>query len=100
MNMPLHPTEDDLHKIAEKRIDLKRNLLIHMLTYLAVNGILVGLSYFIKGEIMDWIFILIGAWGIKIVLEATNTYTTLKITLNRKSLKKEMEKVKSKAKMV
>lgn len=90
-------SDEELVKIAKKRIRLKRSLYSHIATYVVVNAFLIFV-YFITRESSDhdtpWFVWVLTFWGIGLILDIINTVQNLRLTYNYGAVNKEVEKLK------
>jgi len=72
-------SDDELRTAAIKRLEEKRDFRTHVVTYLVVNGFLVGI-WAITGAGWFWPVFPLFAWGIGLVLHAWTLYGQGEIT--------------------
>jgi hypothetical protein len=72
-------TGDEARRLARKRIQSKRDLGTHVVTYLVVNTFLV-LVWFLAGQGYFWPAWVMGGWGIGLVLNVWEVYGRKPIT--------------------
>lgn len=65
--------DDEQRKAAIARLEGKRAFWQHLITYLVVNGVLVGI-WAITGAGYFWPIWVVGFWGIGLVLHAWQTF--------------------------
>jgi hypothetical protein len=91
MSESIGPTEDDLRQRAIKRVKAKRDLKGHLLIYVCVNVLLIGIWY-ITGAGFFWpLFVLFG-WGIGVVMNIWDVYTP---ETTEEKIAKEMDRLRS-----
>jgi 2TM domain len=71
--------DDEARRLARKRIQSRRDLGTHVVTYLVVNTFLV-LIWFLSGQGYFWPAWVMGGWGIGLVLNAWEVYGRKPIT--------------------
>ena len=89
-------TEEELLRIARRRIRIKRSLYSHIASYIIVNGFL-ALIYFItgnKGKSFPWFLWVMVFWGMGLLIDIVHTIQNLRLTYNYGAVQKEVEKLK------
>lgn len=67
-------SEDELRAAAVKRLKAKREFKQHLLVYVAVNALVVGIWYLTSTGFF-WPIFLVGGWGIGVVMHAWDTFS-------------------------
>lgn len=93
MNNNRKLTEEELYRMAEKRVHLKRDFLIHFVVYVSVNLFLAFLNMSTSPGYLWFPWVTFG-WGIGIASHAIDTY--VKLNMDRGAVEREVEKLKSK----
>jgi hypothetical protein len=70
---------DDVRKQARKRLEKRRDFSAHLVTYVLVNAMLVGI-WAITGAGYFWPAWVIGAWGVGLALNAWDVFFRRPIT--------------------
>ncbi|KAA0235389.1 MAG: hypothetical protein JJLCMIEE_01752 [Acidimicrobiales bacterium] len=81
--------EDDAREAAIKRLKAKRDFWTHVVTYLIVNAVLVGI-WALSGAGYFWPIWAIGGWGVGLAFHAWSTFGEKPITEER--IQREMRK--------
>lgn len=84
--------EDGLRDLAIKRLKKRRDLKAHLLVYVLVNGLLVTI-WALTGQSFFWPAIVMGAWGIGVVMNVWDVYYGDDFT--EESIQHEMEHLQS-----
>ena len=87
-------SEDELYKLALKRIKIKRDFISHWASYVAVNAFLVALNLLSSPDNL-WFYWPLGGWGIGLFIHAVDTYSLLNLTHNKQAVEKEMDKIRN-----
>jgi len=72
-------TEDDVRKQARKRLEKKRDFIAHVVTYVLVNAMLIGI-WAISGAGYFWPAWVILGWGVGLALNAWDVFFRRPIT--------------------
>ena len=84
-------SDEELRTKARKSVEAKVGFYVHLIVYIVVNILLVGIWWFTGGGFPWFIFPLFG-WGIAIVIHFIGTFKGLKYS--DKMIEKEYEKLK------
>ena len=60
-------TEEQVYALAKKRVQARRDFVIHLIVYLSVNALLVCLWLFVTGRGFPWFLFPLGGWGIGLI---------------------------------
>lgn len=71
---PVEPDETELRELALKRLKAKRDFGAHLIAYLSVNAMLVGIWY-VTGAAFFWPIFIIMGWGIGIAFNAWDVFS-------------------------
>jgi uncharacterized membrane protein YczE len=93
MNNNRKLSEEEIYRMAEKRVHLKRDFLTHLVIYIAVNIFLVFLNFYTSPGYLWFLWATFG-WGIGIVAHGVDTY--VKLNMDRAAVEKEIEYLKRK----
>ncbi len=91
-------SEEELIKIAKKRIRIKRNMYSHITAYVVINAFLIFI-YLIsenKGSGTPWFVWPLAGWGVFLILDVATSIQSLRFTYNTGAITKELEKIKRK----
>ncbi len=83
--------ENKLRKLAERRVKEKRDLTTHIITFVCVNGFLIGIYLLTNNRGFFWPAFPILGWGIGLVIHITSTINFLMDKGDR--VEKELEKL-------
>jgi len=61
-------SEEQIYKLAEKRVEAKRGFFIHFAIYIVVNIMLVLIWAFAAGGGFPWFIFPLGGWGIAVLI--------------------------------
>ena len=87
------PDKDIIEK-AQKRVQDKKDLFTHLITYASVSLFLIGLNLFTTPDYM-WFLFPIGGWGIGVLIHAFTFYAGSKTSdWEEKELQKEINKMR------
>ena len=60
-------TEEQIYRLAKKRVQARKDFAIHLVVYLCVNALLICLWLFLSGRGFPWFLFPLGGWGIGLV---------------------------------
>lgn len=83
--------EEELYKLAQKRVHEKRDFISHLATYIVVCTALGIFNYFFLGGYLWFKWVVFG-WGIGIVSHGISLFNTLRYNVD--AVEREMEKLK------
>lgn len=86
-------SEEELYRMAEKRVHLRRDFLTHFVVYIAVNIFLAFINLFTAPGYLWFLWVTFG-WGIGIVSHGADTY--VKLNMDRGAVEKEVERLRNK----
>ena len=91
--MPKKMTDDEIRKLATRRVRARRGFYWHLVVYAVINLMLVAIWYF-TGQGYFWpAWVLLG-WGIALILNAVSVFARDDIGSERAAIEKEIEKIK------
>jgi uncharacterized membrane protein YczE len=93
MNNNRKYSEEELYRMAERRVHLRRDFLTHFVVYIAVNIFLAFINLFTSAGYLWFLWVTFG-WGIGIVSHGVDTY--VKLNMDRGAVEKEVERLRSK----
>ena len=93
MNNNRKLSEEELYRVAERRIKTKREFLTHLVMYVVVNIFLFFMNIFTSPGYL-WVLWVTFGWGIGIAAHGIDTY--VKLNLDRTAVDREVERLKSK----
>jgi hypothetical protein len=71
--MSANMTEEQIYALAKRRVEARRDLVIHLIVYLGVNALLICLWLFVTGRGFPWFVFPLGGWGIGLVAHFFST---------------------------
>jgi hypothetical protein len=83
--------ETELHKVARRRVQMKRGFLIHLLIYLSVNAMLM-LIWAFTGRGYPWFIWPLAGWGIGILVNAITVAVEL-LAPEERAIEREMRRM-------
>lgn len=90
-NMP----EEEVYKIARKRVEEKKGFYVHLTFYILVNIGLILIWAFASGDGFPWFLFPLGGWGIGILFHGLGVFVFNKETgWERREIEKEAEKIR------
>ena len=94
--VPNNLTEEQIYDLAKRRVEARRDFVIHLIAYVGVNALLVCLWLFVSGRGFPWfVFPLVG-WGIGLVAHYFSTSVHREADKVRSArVEKEAEKIRS-----
>lgn len=84
-------SDEELRTKARKTVEAKMGFYVHLIVYIVVNTLLVGIWWF-TGEGFPWFIFPLFGWGIALVIHFISTFKGL--TYSDKMIEKEYEKLK------
>lgn len=85
-------SSEELYRLADKRVTLKRAFIIHVCAYLLVNiGLAIWATYYNKGLWYLWV---VFGWAVGLICHGVSLVSML--SLDDEAVKREMEKLKEK----
>jgi len=86
-------SDNEIREIATKRVRARRGFYWHLIVYIVINLMLIGIWYF-TGRGYFWPGWVLLGWGIGLVLNALHVFTKDDIGAERAAIEKEIEKIK------
>lgn len=89
-------SEEEIYKIARKRVEDKKGFFVHLAVYIIVNIGLVLLWWWTSdGEGHPWFVWTLGGWGIGLIFHCLGVFVFNRQTgWERKEIEKEVERLK------
>lgn len=88
-------SEEEIYRIAGKRVEEKKGVFRHLAVYIVVNIVLVLIWAFPSGGGYPWFLWPLGGWGIGLVFHALGVFVFNKQTgWERKEIEKEAERLR------
>ena len=89
-------SDEEILKIAKKRVEEKKGFFVHLCVYIVVNIGLVLLWWWTSGGSgHPWFVWTLGGWGIGLIFHALGVFVFNKETSwERKEIEKEVERIK------
>ena len=91
--MPIKMTDDEIRKLATRRVRERRGFYAHLTAFILVNLMLVAIWYF-TGAGYFWPMWVMLFWGIGLVFNAVSVFARGDIGSERTAIEKEIEKIK------
>ena len=86
-------TQEEVYKLAKKRVEEKKSLLVHLLVYIVINVILVVI-WAVTGHGYPWFWWPLGGWGIGIVFHILGVFIfDREMGWEKKAVEKEADKI-------
>lgn len=73
-DMSTQMTDDEIRKIAVRRVRAKQGFLTHLIVYVIVNSLLVAAWAIFTGGILFWPAFIMAGWGIGVLLHGLNVF--------------------------
>jgi uncharacterized membrane protein len=86
-------SDDEIREIATKRVRARRGFYWHLIVYIVINLMLIGIWYF-TGRGYFWPAWVLFGWGIGLVFNALHVFTKSDIGSERAAIEKEIDKIK------
>jgi uncharacterized membrane protein len=86
-------SDDEIRKIATRRVRARRGFYWHLVVYVVINLFLIGIWYF-TGQGNFWPGWVLLGWGVAVVLNAIAVFARDDIGSERAAVEKEIEKIK------
>ena len=91
-------SEEELYRLARKRVEEKKGFYIHFAVYCAVNALLVLIWWFTgsPGNRFPWFVFPLGGWGIGVLFHFLGVFVFSRGTgtWERKEIEKEVQRLK------
>ena len=87
-------SEDEVYRLAKKRVEARKDFAIHLVVYVGVNALLICLWLFVTGRGFPWFVFPLGGWGIGLIAHYFGVYGSSRATDNRVAIEKEAEKIR------
>ncbi|MEE8469895.1 MAG: 2TM domain-containing protein [Dehalococcoidia bacterium] len=88
-------SEEELYKLARKRVEDKKGFYQHFVTYAVVNIVLVIIWAFPSGGGYPWFLWILGGWGIAILSQFLRVFVFSGGAMwEKRQIEKEVEKLK------
>ena len=88
-------SEEELYKVARKRVEEKKGFFTHLAIYILINLILVLIWAFASGGGFPWFIFPLGGWGIGILFHFLGVFVFSGETgWEKKELEKEVERLR------
>lgn len=88
-------SEEEIYKIAKKRVEEKKGFYVHLAVYIIVNIGLILIWAFTSNGGYPWFVWTLGGWGIGLIFHGLGVFVFNKETdWERKEIAKEVEKLK------
>jgi hypothetical protein len=84
-------SEEDLYKMAKKRVKLKKDFATHAGVYCVVNGGIMGINLITSGLHHPWFLFPALGWGIGLGCHYIDTVAKLRFDLKDSAIQREME---------
>lgn len=86
-------TQEEIYKIARKRVEEKKGLLVHAIVYVFINIILFLIWFFTSRE-YPWFIWPLGGWGIGLIFHALGVFVfDREMGWEKKAVEREAEKI-------
>ena len=96
--MSINMSDDEIYRLARKRVEEKKGFYIHFAVYLTVNALLVIIWWATgePGNRFPWFLFPLGGWGIGILFHFLEVFVFSRGTSDwdRREIEKEVEKLK------
>jgi hypothetical protein len=83
-------SDEELYRLARRRVMVRRGFFVHLGVYIVVNAFLV-LVWYMTGHGYPWFLWVLGGWGIGLLLNAVAVFT---MGSEEGAVNKEYEKLK------
>jgi len=88
-------TEEQIYELAKKRVEARRDFVIHLVVYLGVNALLVCLWLFVTGRGFPWFVFPLGGWGIGLIAHFVSTTARRDVDKTRSArVEREADKIR------
>ena len=88
-------SEEELYKIARKRVEEKKGFFTHLIIYILVNIMLVLIWAFASGGGFPWFIFPLGGWGIGILFHFFDVFVfSGKSGWETREIEKEVERLR------
>jgi hypothetical protein len=92
--MPQQMAEEEIYKVARKRVEEKKGFYSHLVTYIVVNAVLV-LIWAFTGRGYPWFVWPLGGWGIGLIFHFLGVFAFNRNTAwESKEIEKEAERLR------
>ncbi len=92
--MSTRMTEEEIYKLARKKVEDKKGFYIHLTAYVCVNGLLV-IIWTVSGRGFPWFAVPAGGWGIGIVFHFLGVFVFGRQSeWERREVEKEAERLR------
>jgi len=96
--MASNMSDDELYRLARKRVEEKKGFYVHFAVYLAVNALLIMIWWFTgePGGRFPWFIFPLGGWGIGVLFHFLGVFVFSRgtSTWESKEIEKEVERLK------
>jgi hypothetical protein len=90
--MPYQISDEQIYEEAKKRVEEKRDFLIHLIAYIVVNAVLV-LVWAFTSRGFPWFIFPLGGWGIGLFFHFMGVFVFPGMS-NRDAIEREAEKIR------
>jgi hypothetical protein len=89
-------SEEEIYRLARKRVEEKKGFYIHLTVYICVNAILVVIWAFTgRGQGVPWFVFPLGGWGIGILFHFLGVFVFSRPSdWDRREIEKEAERLR------
>jgi len=88
-------SEEEIYRLARKRVEEKKGFFIHLAVYICVNILLVIIWAFPSGGGYPWFFWPLGGWGIGILFHFLGVFVFSRPSeWDRREIEKEAERLR------
>ena len=87
-------SDDEIREIATHRVRARRGFYWHLLVYVVINLMIVGIWYFVAGRGYFWPGWVLFGWGIALIFNAIAVFAKNDVWSERAAVEKEIEKIK------
>jgi hypothetical protein len=86
-------TQEEIYKIARKRVEDKKSLLVHAIVYVVVNAIIIVIWAFTSPG-YPWFLWPLGGWGIGLIFHTLGVFVfDREMGWEKKAVEREAEKI-------
>ena len=86
-------SDDEIREIATSRVRARRGFYWHLIVYVVINLLLIGIWYF-TGRGYFWPGWVLLGWGIALILNAVAVFARGDVWTERAAIEKEIDKIK------
>ncbi len=91
MTEQIERQDQELRKAAVRRLKRRRDYYGHLIVYILMNGLMVGIWALTGMPGFFWPGIIMGVWGVGLVMDTWNTFGRQEI--NEQSIRREMDRL-------